>query len=154
MSRDHGAEDLAEGLFALGLAVDRVRVGISRELDLTPQQMQMMCALAHGPASAGHLADLLGCDKTNITGLVDRLEPRGLVHRERSVTDRRVVRVSLTGEGRESVAQFRTRAGAIFAQGFDAWSQSRRRELSSTAQAALEVLGPDLLVTAESAEDS
>lgn len=40
-----------------------------------------------------------------ITGLVDRLEKRGLVKRDRSTEDRRVVDVSLTEEGEELLAR-------------------------------------------------
>src|SRR5262249_19248186 len=38
----------------------------------------------------GQLASTLACDKSNVTGLVDRLESRGLVSRRPSVEDRRV----------------------------------------------------------------
>lgn len=40
----------------------------------------------------------------DITRLVDRLEEAGLARRERSKTDRRVVRVALTGKGAEVLA--------------------------------------------------
>src|SRR5947199_6006644 len=36
------------------------------------------------------LADALACDASNVTGLVDRLEARGLVERRASADDRRV----------------------------------------------------------------
>ena len=38
----------------------------------------------------GRLADTLSCDASNVTGLVDRLESRGLVRRQPSPDDRRV----------------------------------------------------------------
>ncbi len=40
-----------------------------------------------------------------ITGLLDKLETLGLVHRERSKGDRRVVYVSLTSQGTELLSQ-------------------------------------------------
>jgi MarR family 2-MHQ and catechol resistance regulon transcriptional repressor len=43
--------------------------------------------------------------RSNITGLVDRLEERGLVSRKDNATDRRVYRVVLTARGRELIAQ-------------------------------------------------
>jgi DNA-binding MarR family transcriptional regulator len=51
------------------------------------------------------LANFLGLSKANATGLIDRLVARGLVRRERSETDRRVVNVSLTPEGRKAAAR-------------------------------------------------
>jgi DNA-binding MarR family transcriptional regulator len=51
------------------------------------------------------LADFLGLSKANATGLIDRLVARKLVKRERSETDRRVVQVSLTPEGRHAAGK-------------------------------------------------
>ena len=43
--------------------------------------------------------------RSNVTGLVDRLEARGLVRRHASANDRRAYRVVLTGAGRKLVEQ-------------------------------------------------
>jgi MarR family transcriptional regulator, organic hydroperoxide resistance regulator len=45
------------------------------------------------------LADCLGCDASNVTGIVDRLEGRGLVERRPSRNDRRVKELVLTPAG-------------------------------------------------------
>ncbi len=45
------------------------------------------------------LAVILNCDRSNITGLVTRLERRGLVQRVSDPSDRRVKRLTLTGDG-------------------------------------------------------
>jgi DNA-binding MarR family transcriptional regulator len=47
----------------------------------------------------GQLADTLACHASNVTGLVDRLESRGLVRRRPSEGDRRVKVLVLTSEG-------------------------------------------------------
>ena len=46
-----------------------------------------------------HLAGALHCDTSNVTGIVDRLEDRGLVERRVDPRDRRVKRLVLTEEG-------------------------------------------------------
>jgi MarR family transcriptional regulator, organic hydroperoxide resistance regulator len=51
------------------------------------------------PKPMGALADAWGCDASNVTWIVDRLEERGLVERRTSLTDRRVKTVVLTDEG-------------------------------------------------------
>jgi DNA-binding MarR family transcriptional regulator len=51
------------------------------------------------PRPMGSLADAWGCDASNVTWIVDRLEERGLVERRASVTDRRVKTVVLTDAG-------------------------------------------------------
>ena len=47
----------------------------------------------------GQLAGALACDASNVTGLVDRLESRGLVERRPSPADRRVKVLRLTPLG-------------------------------------------------------
>ena len=45
------------------------------------------------------LAETLSCDASNVTGLIDRLESRGLVRRQPSPADRRVKVLQLTPAG-------------------------------------------------------
>ena len=47
----------------------------------------------------GRLAEALACDASNVTGLVDRLESRGLVRRKPTAEDRRVKVLELTPAG-------------------------------------------------------
>jgi len=51
------------------------------------------------------LADTLSCDASNVTGLVDRMESRGLVRRRSSTDDRRVKVLQLTATGARLRAQ-------------------------------------------------
>jgi len=53
----------------------------------------------------GRLAETLSCDASNVTGLVDRLETRGLVERRPSADDRRVKVLRLTPAGSRLRAQ-------------------------------------------------
>src|SRR4029453_4855347 len=53
----------------------------------------------------GRLADTLRWDASNVTGLVDRLEARGLVQRRPSADDRRVKVIQLTPTGSRLRAQ-------------------------------------------------
>jgi DNA-binding MarR family transcriptional regulator len=50
-------------------------------------------------------AERLHCDPSNITGIVDRLERRGLVQRNQTPGDRRVKELELTDDGRRVKAQ-------------------------------------------------
>jgi DNA-binding MarR family transcriptional regulator len=55
------------------------------------------------PMSA--LAEALDVSQASVTGIVDRMEQRGLVERHRDDEDRRVVRVVVTDEGRSLVGR-------------------------------------------------
>jgi DNA-binding MarR family transcriptional regulator len=69
-------------------------------------QLYVMSMLErHGAMPMTHLAEALDVSVSNATGLVDRMEERGLVDRLRDDPDRRVVRVALTAEGRTALAE-------------------------------------------------
>jgi MarR family transcriptional regulator, organic hydroperoxide resistance regulator len=72
---------------------------MAQEFDLAPQQMIALRMLGAGPRKMSELAQALFCDNSNVTGIVDRLEERGLVRREAAEGDRRVKLLVLTNEG-------------------------------------------------------
>jgi DNA-binding MarR family transcriptional regulator len=74
-------------------------VARAQEFDLAPQQMIALRMLGAGPRKMRELANALFCDNSNVTGIVDRLEERGLVRREAAEGDRRVKLLVLTDEG-------------------------------------------------------
>ncbi len=49
------------------------------------------------------LAESLDVSQASVTGIVDRMEQRGLIERRRDDEDRRVVRVALTDAGRQLI---------------------------------------------------
>ena len=70
------------------------------EFDLSPIQCHVLHLIEPGrPLPMSRLADTLSCDASNVTGLVDRLESRGLVRRQPSAQDRRVKVLQLTPTG-------------------------------------------------------
>src|SRR3954449_10183888 len=64
-------------------------VAMAQEFELAPQQMIALRMLGSGPRKMSDLAHALFCDNSNVTGIVDRLEERGLVRREAAEGDRR-----------------------------------------------------------------
>ncbi|MGI8310310.1 MarR family winged helix-turn-helix transcriptional regulator [Saccharopolyspora hattusasensis] len=91
--------DFSRSLMALHRELRGLYAAIARHFGLTAQQVELLCLLKDRAPSSGELAALLGCDKTNITGMVDRLERRGLLARVTDRNDRRISRLSLTDEG-------------------------------------------------------
>ena len=73
---------------------------VAAELELSPAQCHVLHLIEPGrPIPMGQLAETLACDASNVTGLVDRLESRGLVRRRPSAEDRRVKVLDLTPAG-------------------------------------------------------
>src|SRR5947208_982489 len=72
------------------------------ELDLHPAQAGALLQMEPDePRPMHELAALLACDNSNVTGIIDRLEARGLVARRPYEQDRRVKHVVLTRSGAE-----------------------------------------------------
>jgi MarR family transcriptional regulator, organic hydroperoxide resistance regulator len=68
--------------------------------DLSPIQCHVLHLIEPmRPLPMSRLADTLSCDASNVTGLVDRMESRGLVRRRSSTEDRRVKVLELTTTG-------------------------------------------------------
>ena len=73
---------------------------LAAELQLSPAQCHVLHLIEPDrPIPMGQLAQTLACDASNDTGLVDRLESRGLVRRRPSEDDRRVKVLDLTPAG-------------------------------------------------------
>jgi len=77
-------------------------LGVLKPHGLTPSTYNVLRIL-RGSGKAGRHASDIGCDMVvrvpDVTRLVDRLEHRGLVERERSTSDRRVVIVRISKQG-------------------------------------------------------
>src|SRR5438105_13092629 len=64
---------------------------LASEFELSAAQCHMLHLIEPDqPIAMGKLAEALACDASNVTGLVDRLESRGLGRRQASIADRRV----------------------------------------------------------------
>ncbi|KAA0233010.1 MAG: hypothetical protein JJLCMIEE_03114 [Acidimicrobiales bacterium] len=95
----HNSADLDAAKSFMQLAdLMQVRLNeVSNAHDMTPQQGHLLL-LAEGLAM-GAVAERMGCDPSNVTGLADRLQERGLVERHRSSSDRRVSELTRTPAG-------------------------------------------------------
>lgn len=71
----------------------------ARKMDLRPPAFGTLRALDQ-PKTMSEIAAALHCDNSNVTGIVDGLEERGLVTRTASESDRRVKLIALTPSGR------------------------------------------------------
>ncbi|WP_338863557.1 MarR family transcriptional regulator [Myxococcus stipitatus] len=86
-------------LFELMSAHMRNFPALAAEFELSPVQAHVVRQLGEAPLAMSTLANYLSCDASNVTGLVDRLEARGLVERRSSEQDRRVKMLVLTEAG-------------------------------------------------------
>jgi MarR family transcriptional regulator, organic hydroperoxide resistance regulator len=77
-------------------------VGLCTEFDLSPMQGHALRILdPERPVAMSALADALLCDASNVTGIVDKLESRGLIARQSADHDRRIKMLVVTESGAE-----------------------------------------------------
>jgi DNA-binding MarR family transcriptional regulator len=90
-------------LHQLMMSQRRRFLAVAAELDLHPAQAGALVQMEPDtPVPMHELATMLHCDNSNVTGIVDRLEARGLVARQPHEHDRRVKHVVLTPLGVEA----------------------------------------------------
>ena len=75
---------------------------VAAHFDLSPMAMRVLYELEPGQERPMHdLATTVGCDASNVTGIADRMEARGLIERRDAAGDRRVKLIALTDGGAE-----------------------------------------------------
>jgi MarR family transcriptional regulator, 2-MHQ and catechol-resistance regulon repressor len=98
---------------------------------LTTGQFGVLEALFHlGPLCGRDLGRKLLRSGGNVTTVVDNLERRGLVRRERSGDDRRFVAVHLTGEGRDLIRRLFPRHVANLVREMESLGAGEQEELA------------------------
>ena len=116
-----------EGLFA---AQRRLRSRDARIVDGTSlAQFRMLRVLAGAEAGMpiGKLAERLGVTAAAVTQMLDGLEARGLVERQRRSDDRRVITIELTAAGRRRAEESREHHLRLFREAFAGLSDAELR---------------------------
>ena len=112
--RDGGKAAIAAEAWDALLTLTKVQRGrmfsVLQEFGLTPGDLRALSALdREAPRKMRALARAWGCDASNVTWMVDRLERRGLVERRLVPSDRRVKTVALTPLGASTKAELLAR---------------------------------------------
>ena len=99
MAKNH-EEDILTALRKITRAIDLYSHQLSRQYNLTGPQIVCLRHLRRNDGeSPGEIARSMHLSQATITGILDRLEKRGLVERTRSREDRRRVFIALTDAG-------------------------------------------------------
>jgi DNA-binding MarR family transcriptional regulator len=93
-------------------------------------EYSVLAILGEGACEAqATIADLLNLDRSQLVGVLDHLEERGLVERRRDPNDRRRHTVSLTPEGKRQFGKLRTVVRKVDASFFEALDEQGRQAL-------------------------
>lgn len=141
---DPTAARAVEAFFALFDLMHTHYGTVCASLDLTPSLGAVLRGLS-SPSPMRELARSIGLDASNLTGLVDRLERRGLLRRQPDPDDRRVRQLVLTEEGSALRQTLNTRlfADPPLLAGLDAEQREHlERLLGRAARSACRPPGP------------
>jgi MarR family transcriptional regulator, organic hydroperoxide resistance regulator len=111
-------------------------LSIAQESGLRPAAFGALRVLDE-PRTMSEIASFLRCDNSNVTGIVDGLEGRGLAERTPSPGDRRVKLIALTVEGRRLRARLmrEARKPPAWLEALSAADQRTLRDLLKRATA-------------------
>lgn len=100
MTQDNDDFDLYRKLLMLMVYSKRNMYEALEKHDMTPVQGTLLLLFEPDEGKSMHsMSRLMGCDASNITGLVDRLESQNLIERTVDPNDRRVKLIKLTKKG-------------------------------------------------------
>lgn len=122
-------------------ATDMHSKRLSKTTGLTSPQLLIMQTIRNeGEVTAGELAKKVSLSQATITNILDRLEKRGWVIRERSQQDKRKVYVLLTREGSEKVKDAPTPLQENFVREFNDLKEWEQHMILSSLQRVAEMM--------------
>jgi MarR family transcriptional regulator, organic hydroperoxide resistance regulator len=93
-------ENLYWLLLQVGIRSKRGLIELAEKYDLTSMQLITLCSIGEGASiPMNSVSEFLVCDKSNVTGIVERLVGLGYMRREENLQDRRLKMLSLTPKG-------------------------------------------------------
>ena len=109
-------------------------------LDLTSPQFYVLATIGYaGGLPFGEIGEKMMVTVSNLTGIVDRLEEKRLVVRERDARDRRVVRVTLTEKGMKVYKNTIPLFEKSISQFFSPLNKIQQKELASLLRRLIRV---------------
>ena len=108
-----------------------------------PQLICLQEIFKHGPISLGALTKIVFLNNSTVTGIVDRLENRGLVQRTRISKDRRQVHDEITGTGIEFVKKAPAPLRKTFFNRLAALEEEKITLILWSLEMLVDMLGPE-----------
>jgi DNA-binding MarR family transcriptional regulator len=123
-------DETLEAILYLYTEGRRLTKELARRADLTGPQLTVVKILeAFGALSLSELSDRIRAQNSTVTGIIDRMEREGLVVRERSTEDRRVVHIRLTPKGESIAREIPVEPMVIFREALSSLNRDEMRDL-------------------------
>ncbi len=123
-------DSIVETIIYLYTESRRLTKGMAREVGLTGPQLTVIKLLeTFDNLSLSSLSERIRAQNSTVTGIIDRMEREGLVRRERSTSDRRVVHIRLSDKGQRLARQIQVEPMEIFRDALMSLTQADLRDL-------------------------
>ncbi len=108
-------DSIVETIIYLYTESRRLTKGLASQFGLTGPQLTVIKLLeTFENLSLSSLSERIRAQNSTVTGIIDRMEREGLVRRDRSTADRRVVHISLSDKGQKLAKQIQVEPMEIF----------------------------------------
>lgn len=124
-------------------AVDLYSRRLMAQHGLSGPQLLALTRLGKGAMLSGALARELSLSPATVTGILDRLESRGLVERKRQIDDKRTVVVSLTPAGRALLDRAPPPLQEGFVRQLRALPESEQAQISATLERIVSMMAAE-----------
>ena len=147
--------EIADNLRRVFQVVNERSKKVERESGLTGPQLWTIKLIAEwGPVKISELARRMYLHPATVGGILDRLEAKELIARTRSRQDRRVVRVTLTLEGKALIAKSPDVVQGVLVTGLENLPAERLQNIATGLDDMVQILGaqglpPRLLLSSE-----
>ena len=122
---------VAEAIIATYRTLLRESEELLAEEDLTrPQFQALRCVAEEGSTRMKGISDKLSVTPANVTGIIDRLESKGLLKRTAHLGDRRATNIELTPKGVALQARVSSRYREFMRSSLNVLSREEQAELS------------------------
>lgn len=123
-------DSIVETIIYLYTESRRLTKGLASQFGLTGPQLTVIKLLeTFENLSLSSLSERIRAQNSTVTGIIDRMEREGLVRRERSTSDRRVVHIRLSEKGQKLAKQIQVEPMEIFRGALLSLSQADLRDL-------------------------
>lgn len=143
-SMSDAEEEVLKNLRRVIRAVDRYSRKLVSQTGLSGPQLICLRQLARdGAMQSSHLANAVNLSAPTVCGILDRLESRGLVSRQRQRDDKRRVLVDLTPDGHRAVNDAPPIMHDSFLFKYRALPESQRVQLDRTLKRLVSMMSAD-----------
>lgn len=137
-------EEIMVSLRRVIRAIDLHSKKLNKETGLTgPQLIVMQQVSAFDSITVKNIADNINLSSATVTSILDRLEKRGLLTRERSTQDRRKVSLHLTSAGEDILSEAPQPLQEFFISRFESLDEWEQNQLVATMQRIAKMMDAD-----------